>query len=53
MEIQTGAVAKSYKSKGFRIYEEMCKYFTIYEEAVNHIWLCNRSSLNILIYEEI
>jgi hypothetical protein len=23
--------------KGFIIYEEMCKYLTIYEEAVSHI----------------
>ncbi len=37
MEIQNGAVAKSYMSKGFLIYEEICKYLTIYEEAVSHI----------------
>jgi hypothetical protein len=36
-EIQSGAVAKSYRRKGFLIYEEMCKYFPIYEEAVSHI----------------
>jgi hypothetical protein len=35
-EIQSGAVAKSYR-KGFLIYEEMGKYFPIYEEAVSHI----------------
>jgi hypothetical protein len=29
-EIQSGAVAKSYIRKGFLIYEEMRKYFTIY-----------------------
>ncbi len=31
MEIQSGAVAKSYmyRSMGFLIYEEMCKYFPI------------------------
>jgi hypothetical protein len=29
-----GAVAKSYKRKGFLIYEEMRKYLTEYEEAV-------------------
>jgi hypothetical protein len=23
--------------KGFLIYEEMCKYLTIYEEAISHI----------------
>ncbi len=36
-EIQSGAVAKSYMRKGFLIYEEMLKYFPIYEEAVSHI----------------
>jgi hypothetical protein len=35
-EIQSGAVAKSYMRKGL-IYEEMRKYFPIYEEAVSHI----------------
>jgi hypothetical protein len=30
----------------------MCKYFPIYVEAVSHIWLCNCSMLNFLIYEE-
>ncbi|MFN9943725.1 MAG: hypothetical protein ACK56I_30050, partial [bacterium] len=29
-EIQSGAVAKSYMGKGYIIYEEMRKYFTIY-----------------------
>ncbi len=36
-EIETGAVAKSYKRKGFLRYEEMRKYFPIYEEAVSYI----------------
>jgi hypothetical protein len=36
-EIQSEAVAKSYVKKGFLIYEEMRKYFPIYEEAVSHI----------------
>ncbi len=36
----------------FLRYEEMRKYFPLYEEAVGHIWLCNCSTLNILIYEE-
>ncbi len=36
-EIQMGLVAKSYMRQGFLIYEEMCKYFTIYGEAVSHI----------------
>jgi hypothetical protein len=35
-EIQSGAIAKSYKRKGFLIYEEMLKYFPIYGEAVSH-----------------
>ncbi len=35
--IYQGAVARSYKRKGFLIYEEMQKYLTIYEEAVSHI----------------
>jgi hypothetical protein len=34
-EIQSGAVAKLYMRKGFLIYEEMGKYFPIYEEAVS------------------
>jgi hypothetical protein len=39
-----GSGVKSYMRKGFLIYEEMHKYFTIYEEeAVSHIWLCTRS----------
>jgi hypothetical protein len=32
-EIQSGAVAKSYMRKGFLIYEEMRKYFPIYEDG--------------------
>ncbi len=53
-EIQYGAIAKSYRRKGFLIYEEMREYLTIYEEAVNDIliWFCNCSNLNFLIYEE-
>ncbi len=51
-EIQSGAVVKSYMRKGFLIYEEMWKYFPIYKEAVSHIWLCNCSTLDFLIYEE-
>ncbi len=34
-EIQSLAVAESYMRKGFLIYEEMRKYFHIYEEAVS------------------
>ncbi len=36
-EIKMGSVAKSYMRKSFLIYEEMSKYFPIYEEAVSHI----------------
>ena len=36
-EIQCGAVAKSYMRKGFLIYEEIRKYFPIYEEAVSTV----------------
>jgi hypothetical protein len=36
-EIQMGSGAKSYMRKGFLIYEEMRKFFSIYEEAVSHI----------------
>ncbi len=38
--------------KGFLIYEEMLKYFPIYEEAGSHKWLGNCSTLNFLTYEE-
>ncbi len=51
-EIQMGAVAKSSTRKGFLIYEEIRKYLVIYEEAVSHKWLCNRSLLDFLLYEE-
>ncbi len=33
MEIPTGTVAKSYIRKGFLIYEEMHKYFVIFEKG--------------------
>ncbi len=36
MEIQNRAVAKSNMRKCFLMCEEMRKYLTIYEEAVNH-----------------
>jgi hypothetical protein len=36
-EIQMGSRAKSYMRKGFLTYEEMRKFFPIYEEAVGHI----------------
>ncbi len=51
-EIQMGSGDKPYMRKGFLIYEEMRKYLVIYEEAVCHIWLCNRSRLNFLIYKK-
>jgi hypothetical protein len=34
----------------FLIYEEMREYSAIYEEAVSHVWLCNSSRLDFLIY---
>jgi hypothetical protein len=37
MEIQKGAVAKSYVRKGFLLYEEMRNFLVIYEEAVSNI----------------
>ncbi len=37
--------------KGFLIYEEMRKFFPIYEEAVSHMTL-HPILLNFLIYEE-
>jgi hypothetical protein len=40
-KVQKGAVAKSNRRKGFLIYEEMCKYLVIYEEAISHISLLN------------
>ncbi len=44
--------AKSYMRRGFLIYEEMRKYFTIYEEAISHIWLCLFPSEFPFIWEE-
>jgi hypothetical protein len=38
-ELQMGMAAKSYRRKGFLIYEEMRKYLVIYEEAGSHITL--------------
>ncbi len=34
------------------IWGNALKYLPKYEEAVSHIWLCNCSTLNFLIYEE-
>jgi len=50
MEIQSGAVAKSYMRKGFLIYEEMRKYLVIYKEAVSHIWLFATAPFWISLY---
>ncbi len=44
--------AKSYMRKGFLIYDKKRKNLPICGEAVSHIWLCNRSLLNFLRYEE-
>jgi hypothetical protein len=38
-EIQMGAVARSYMRKGFLMYEELRRYFVIYEEAISHMTL--------------
>ncbi len=43
---------QSHMRMGFLIYEEMRKYFPIYEEAVSHIWIWNSYILNFPIYEE-
>ncbi len=52
-EFQMGPGAKSYMRKGISIYEEMRKYFTIYEEAVSHSYnSLHPIPLNFLIYEE-
>jgi hypothetical protein len=44
------------EKKIFFIYKEiqmgLVAYMVIYEEAVSHIWLCNRSRQNFLMYEE-
>jgi len=50
-EIQSGAVAKSYMRKSFLIYEEMRKYFPIYEDAVSHIFPYRRGKLDFLFYQ--
>jgi hypothetical protein len=47
-----GSGAKSYR-RGFLIYEEMRKFFPIYEEAVSHILLCTRSLLISLYMRKI
>ncbi len=39
-------------TNGLLIYGEIFAHFLIYEEALPHIWLCNCSALNFLIYEE-
>ncbi len=43
---------QSHMKKGFLIHEEMRKYLVKYWEALGYIWLCNRSLLDFLIYEE-
>jgi hypothetical protein len=39
MEIQMGAVAKTYMRKGFLIYEEIGKYLFIYDFAAASFWI--------------
>ncbi len=43
-EIKMGSVAKSNMRRSFLIYEEMCKYLVMYEEAVSHMTLQQISS---------
>ncbi len=38
-KFRVGSGATSYMRIGFLIYEEMRKFFSIYEKAVSHIWL--------------
>ncbi len=47
-----GSDAKSYIRKGFLIYEERRKYLVMDGDPISPIWLCTRSLLNCLIYEE-
>ncbi len=48
-----GSGAKSYMRKGFLIYEEMYKYFPIYEEAVSHTYMTlHLIPQTFFIYEE-
>ncbi len=49
-EIQNGAVAKSYMTNCLLIYGEIFPHFLIHKETIPHIWLCNCSTLNFLIY---
>ncbi len=44
--------AKSYMTNGLLICGEIFSHFLIYYKALPHIWICNCSSLNFLIYEE-
>ncbi len=39
-------------TNGLLIYGEIFAHLLIYWEALHHIWLCNCSTLNFLIYEE-
>ncbi len=38
--------------KGFLIYEELRKYFPMYEEAVSHIYALLHSQFPYTVYEE-
>ncbi len=48
-EIQNGAVAKSYRTNSLLIWWNICA-FPHKLGALPHIWLCNCSTLNFLIY---
>jgi hypothetical protein len=51
-EIQSRAVAKSYMRKGFLIYEEMRKYFPIYEEAVIYDFATAPFLISLYVFEK-
>ncbi len=53
-EIQSGAVAQSYIRKGIQIYEEMRKYFPIYDFATAPLWIslyCIWGNFDFLFYQ--
>jgi hypothetical protein len=51
-EIKMGVVTKSYKRKGFLIYEEMRKYLVIYREALSIYDFATPNLRVFYIYEE-
>ncbi len=51
-EIQFRGIGCKVMTKGFLTQSEKFAHFLIYWEALPYIWLCTRSHLNFLIYEE-